>query len=157
MADPVRFVGLRVDGPDTATAIGEAVAALELPESLPAERVPGVLYNNEGELASWQNASSSPSATAQFLYEGQGHRVAQVVTQSAPTTTTIYVGNMEEVTTSGSTTTTTKYYYAAGQRIGLSVNGVIDYLASDALGSPTVALNSSGSATASELYAPYGG
>jgi RHS repeat-associated protein len=114
-------------------------------------------YNNEGELSSWQNAPSSPSTTAQFLYDGQGQRVEQSVTQGATTTTTVYVGNAEEVSTSGGTTTTTAYYYAGGKRIGLSVNGAVSYLASDGLGSATVTLNSSGSATAAQLFAPYGG
>jgi RHS repeat-associated protein len=114
-------------------------------------------YNNEGELQSWQNAPSSPTTTAQFLYDGQGQRVEQSMTQSSTTTTTVYVGDVEEVSTSGGTTTTTAYYYAGVKRIGLSVNGAISYLASDGLGSATVTLSSSGSATAAELFAPYGG
>jgi RHS repeat-associated protein len=113
-------------------------------------------YNNEGELQSWQNAPSSPTTTAQFLYDGQGQRVEQSVTQGGTTTITVYVGDKEEVSTSGSTTTTTVYYYMAGKRIGLSVNGVISYLATDGLGSATVTLSSSGSATAAQLFAPYG-
>jgi RHS repeat-associated protein len=114
-------------------------------------------YNNEGELASWQNAPSSPSTTAQFLYDGQGQRVEQSVTQAGATTTTAYVGNAEEVSTIGGTTTTTAYYYAGGKRLGVSVNGVVSYLASDGLGSATVTLNGSGIATAAQLFAPYGG
>jgi RHS repeat-associated protein len=113
-------------------------------------------YNNEGELQSWQNAPSSPSTTAQFLYDGKGERMEQAVTQGSTTTTTIYVGQVEEVSITGSTTTTTSYYYAGGKRIGLSVNGTVSYLASDGLGSANVTLNASGSATASQLYAPYG-
>ncbi len=70
-------------------------------------------------------------------------------------TTTVYVGNVEEVATSGSTTTTT-YYYANGKRIAVGVNGQISYLASDALGSATVAFGSNGTATASQLFTPYG-
>src|SRR5207249_4760523 len=54
-------------------------------------------YNNEGELASWQNTPSSPNSTAQFLYDGQGQRVEQVATQAGATTTTVYVGNVEDV------------------------------------------------------------
>jgi RHS repeat-associated protein len=114
-------------------------------------------YNNEGALQSWQNAPSSPTTSAQYLYDGQGQRVEQSVTQAGTTTTTVYVGDVEEVSTTGGTTTTTAYYYMAGKRIGLSVNGTISYLASDGLGSATVALSSSGSATAAQLFAPYGG
>jgi len=113
-------------------------------------------YNNEGELQSWQNAPSSPTTTTAFLYDGQGQRVEQSVTQSGTTTNTVYVGDVEEVSTTGATTTTTAYYYMAGKRIGLSVNGAISYLASDGLGSATVTLNGSGSATAAQLFAPYG-
>jgi len=89
-------------------------------------------YNNEGELSTWQNAPSSPSTTAQFLYDGQGQRVEQSVTQAGTTATTVYVGDVEELSTTGGTTTTTAYYYLDGKRIGLSVNGVISHLASDA-------------------------
>jgi RHS repeat-associated protein len=113
-------------------------------------------YDSQGQLTTWQNTPSSPTATAAFLTDGQGQRVAQQVTQGGTTTTTVYVGAVEEVSTSGSTTTTTAYYYAGGKRIALSVNGTISYLAEDALGSASVALSTSGSATASVLYAPYG-
>jgi RHS repeat-associated protein len=114
-------------------------------------------YNNEGELQSWQNAPSSPSTTAQFLYDGQGQRVEQSLTQSGTATNTIYVGDLEDVSTTGGTTTTTAYYYAAGKRIGLSVNGTVSYVASDGLGSDVVTLNGSGAATAAQLFTPYGG
>jgi RHS repeat-associated protein len=113
-------------------------------------------YDNEGELQNWQNAPSSPSTTTQFLYDGQGQRVEQSVIQSGTTTNTVYVGDVEEVATTGATTTTTDYYAMGGRRIGLSVNGTISYLASDALGSTTVTLSGSGSATAAQLFAPYG-
>lgn len=113
-------------------------------------------YNNEGQLSNWQNQPSSPTTTAGFLYDGQGSRVAQQVTSSGSTTTTVYVGDVEEDATTGGTTTKTTYYYANGQRFAEAVNGAFSYLASDGLGSADVALNGSGSATASVLYAPYG-
>jgi RHS repeat-associated protein len=75
----------------------------------------------------------------------------------AGTTATVYVGNPEQIATTGNSRTTTTYYYANGQRIALAVNGVFSYLASDGLGSTVVALNASGTVTASLLYAPYGG
>jgi RHS repeat-associated protein len=111
----------------------------------------------EGRLSAWQNTPSNPTSTAGFLYDNQGNRVEQQVTQSGTTTTTVYVGGLEEVATTGSTTTTTTYYYAGALRIAEAVNGVFSYLAADGLGSADVALNASGSATASVLYAPYGG
>lgn len=113
-------------------------------------------YDNEGTLAAWQNSPTSPTATASFLYDGHGNRVEQVVTQGGATTTTVYVGNLEQVATTGPTTTTTTYYYAGSARIALAINGTFSYLASDGLGSANVALNASGSATASALYQPYG-
>jgi RHS repeat-associated protein len=110
-------------------------------------------YDSEGRLVSWQGGGISD----RFLYDPQGRRVAQQATQGGATTTTIYVGGVEAVTTSGSTTTTQTYYHAGGSRIATAVNGTFTYLASDALGSPTVALNASGSAVASQLFTPYGG
>ena len=61
------------------------------------------------------------------------------------------------IATTGTTTTTTTYYYAGSTSIALAVNGVFSYLASDALGSTTVAFDASGLPTAATLYAPYGG
>jgi RHS repeat-associated protein len=110
-------------------------------------------YNSEGQLVSWQGGGVADL----FLYDCQGQRVAQQVTQGGATTTTVYVGGLEAVTTSGSTTTTRTYYYAGGLRIATAANGAFSYLASDALGSTAVALSASGGATASQLYGPYGG
>jgi RHS repeat-associated protein len=114
-------------------------------------------WDNEGRLTAWQNAPSSPTSTAQYLYDGEGNRVEQQTASGGTTTTTVYVGDLESVATTGGATTTTTYFYAAGQRIALAVNGTLSYLASDLLGSATVALNTSGTPTASQLYAPYGG
>lgn len=50
----------------------------------------------------------------------------------------------------------TAYYYAGGTRIALAVNGTLSYLASDGLGSTTVALSATGSVQAARLFAPYG-
>ena len=108
-------------------------------------------------MTSWQDRPSSPATTAAYLYDPQGQRAAQQVTQGGSTTSTVYVGDVEQVVTNGSTTTTTTYYYAGARRIALATNGTVRYLASDALGSASVALNASGSATASQLFAPYGG
>jgi RHS repeat-associated protein len=113
-------------------------------------------YDVEGRLAAWQNLPTDPTATDSFLYDGHGNRVEQVATQNGTTSTTIYVGSLEQIVTTGATTTTTTYYSAGTARIALAVNGTFGYLASDGLGSATVALNAGGSATASVLYAPYG-
>jgi YD repeat-containing protein len=113
-------------------------------------------YDAEGQLVTWQNAQSNPSTTAGYLYAGEGNRVEQQVTTGGTTTSTVYVGSIEEVATTGSQTTATTYYYAGGQRVALAVNGVFTYLASDGLGSATVALDARGNAQAVTLYAPYG-
>ncbi len=113
-------------------------------------------WDNEGRLTGWQNAPTAPTSTAQYLYDGEGNRVQQQVTSGSTTTTTTYIGALEQIAVTGGVTTTTTYYYAAGQRLALAVNGTLSYLASDLLGSATVALNGSGTPTASALYAPYG-
>ncbi|HEV2236265.1 MAG TPA: RHS repeat-associated core domain-containing protein, partial [Ktedonobacterales bacterium] len=113
-------------------------------------------YDAEGRLSAWQNAPSSPSSTDSFLYDGEGHRVQQVVTSGGATTTTVYIGRLEEVATSGATITTTTYYYAGGKRIAEAVNGTFSYLCSDMLGSALVALAANGIMQASELYIHYG-
>ncbi len=114
-------------------------------------------YDSEGRLSAWQNTQSSPTQTANYLYDGEGTRVALLTTQSGTSTTTIYVGDLEEITTSGATTTKTTYYYAGQMRVALAVNGIFTYLGDDRLGSTTVALDAAGNATASQLYAPFGG
>lgn len=114
-------------------------------------------FDVEGRLASWQSSPTSPTTTAAFLYDNQGNRVAQQVTTNGTTTTTTYVGDREQISTTGTTTTTTTYYYANGMRIGLAVNGVFSFIASDGLGSATMALaNGTATATASTLFTPYG-
>ena len=113
-------------------------------------------YDSEGRLAHWQSAPAAPGTTDDYLYDGAGERVSQQVVQNGTTTTTVYVGDVEEVAATGSTTTTTAYYYAGGRRIALAVDGVVSYLASDGLGTATVALDAGGNPEASVLYAPYG-
>ena len=119
-------------------------------------------YNAQGTLVAWHNAPSSPSTTAGFLYDAEGNRVEQQVTQNGTTTTTVYVGNLEEDKTTGTITSKTTFYYANGQRIATGLNqsasppGPISYLASDALGTVNVAVKASDSSTSATLFAPYG-
>ena len=112
-----------------------------------------------GETASiaWLTSdATSPTAQASDLYDGDGQRVEHQATAGGSTTTTVYVGDVEEVSTTGSATTTSTYYYADGERIAMAVNGQLSYLASDGLGSVSLAVDGSGSPQASVLYAPYG-
>jgi RHS repeat-associated protein len=113
-------------------------------------------YDAEGRLSSWQNQQSSPTSTANYLYDGAGNRVAMQTTQGGTTTLTAYIGTIEEVQTTGSTTQTTTYYSVGGQRIAANVNGTLYYFGYDALGSQVVVLNNSGSIVGSQLYGPYG-
>jgi RHS repeat-associated protein len=113
-------------------------------------------YDNEGRLTAWQNAPSSPTSTDSFLYDGAGNRVEQVVTSAGTSTTTLYVGDLEQLVTNGASTTSTTYYYAGSRLVAEAVNGAISYLPSDGLGSVTVALSSTGTVQAAQLYSPYG-
>jgi hypothetical protein len=79
-----------------------------------------------------------------------------VTTASAPATT-VFLGGVEQVTTSAGTTTTRTYYLADGRLIAMAADSVLTYLASDGLGSPTVAQSPSGGVLAARLYSPYGG
>ncbi|HLY32251.1 MAG TPA: hypothetical protein VKQ36_14575 [Ktedonobacterales bacterium] len=49
-------------------------------------------YDNEGRLATWANSSSSPTTTDTFLYDGEGHRIEQVVQSSTATTDLGFTG-----------------------------------------------------------------
>jgi hypothetical protein len=111
-------------------------------------------YAADGSLSTWQNAPANPTVTTSFLYDGDGNRVAQQVTQNGTATTSVYVGNLEQVITSGSTTTTQTYYYANGIRFAMAVNGVLSYLGADALGSIESA--TTGSSQSYALFDPYG-
>ncbi|HKT03554.1 MAG TPA: RHS repeat-associated core domain-containing protein [Rugosimonospora sp.] len=113
-------------------------------------------YDNEGRMSSWQDAPTAPTRTATELYDPDGTKVAQQVTGGDGTSTVVYVDGLEEVTNGPSGTTTTAYFSAGGQRIALSVNGVLSYLGSDGLGSTLVALDGAGNVTAAQLYTPYG-
>jgi RHS repeat-associated protein len=113
-------------------------------------------YDAERRLTAWQNAPTSPTSQAWFLYDGEGHRVEQYTSGGSGNHTYYLPGNVEEVTPSGSLS---KYYAASGLALGenttTSASG-ISYLASDGLGSVSEALTQTGTATGSVLYGPYG-
>ncbi|HLG64588.1 MAG TPA: RHS repeat-associated core domain-containing protein [Ktedonosporobacter sp.] len=111
-------------------------------------------YDAEGHLSTWQN-QPTPTSTVNYLYDGEGSRVASQLVNGGNTTLTSYIGNLETVVT-GSSTTTTTYYTAGALRIAEAVNGTFSYLGNDVLGSTAVALNASGQLTAAQLYGPYG-
>jgi len=111
-------------------------------------------YDNEGRLASW-TAPSGTTASDGFLYDNEGTRVLQRVSNGTITDTITFDGYTETVITGG-TPTTTKYYSANSQRVAMRTNSTLSYLLADALGSSTVALDSTGTTQAVQLFAPYG-
>src|SRR3981081_1459747 len=94
-------------------------------------------YGSESQLMSWQSSPSNPATSDRFLYDCQGKRVAQQVTQGGVPTTTVYIGGLESIPTSGGATTVKTYYQAGGRWIAMAVDGVFSYLATDGLGSAT--------------------
>jgi len=108
-------------------------------------------YDALRRLLTWQDKATAPTKTESYAYNGAGERVQQV----NGTTTTTSVGGFEEVSKTGTITNTTKYYQA-GPVTAVKVNGVFSYLVQDSLKSVSIALNASGSVTATALYAPYG-
>jgi len=111
-------------------------------------------YDNEGRLTGW-TAPTGTTATDAFLYDNAGNRVLQRVNNGTVTDTITFDGYTETVL-SGGTTTTTKYYNVNGQRVALKTGGTLSYLLSDVLGSSTIALDSTGTTQAVQLFAPYG-
>ncbi len=114
-------------------------------------------YDAERRLVQYQDAPTSPSVTAYYLYDGEGNRVQQAVVTGTGTATTTYLpGGVEEVRPDGGVT---KYYTADGLAIGLNTatdDSGISYLASDGLGSVSESLDGSGGVTSQQLFAPYG-
>lgn len=119
-------------------------------------------WDLEARLSAWQDAPTSPTTTASYLYDGEGQRVAQKVTTSGTTTSTSYIGSLAEYTTTGGTTSRTDYLYAAGKLVAEAVTSgtpsttTLTYLVTNAQGTPLEALDGSGAVTASRLYTPYG-
>jgi RHS repeat-associated protein len=109
--------------------------------------------DNGRRLTHWQNAPSSPTSTADFACDGEGNRVAQKTTVSGTTTTTDYIAGVEEQTGG----TLTKYYGISGLPTAVDVGGTISWLATDGLSSVAEAISTTGTVTAQQLFAPYGG
>ena len=116
-------------------------------------------YDNAERLTHWASFQHQvgTQSVADFLYDGSGQRVEQQRTPAnQATATTHYVlGGLEE----DSGGQLTKYLSVPGlpSAIRVGTSGALSYLASDVLGSVTVALDGAGNVTAAQLYAPYGG
>ncbi len=112
-------------------------------------------YDAERRLAHWQNTPSSPTTQDDYLYDGAGNRVEQYVNTSGPISTTAYLlGGVEEI----SNGVVTKYLGAKGlpTAVRVGTSGNLNYLATDGLGSVSVAVDGSGNVVASQLFGPYG-
>jgi RHS repeat-associated protein len=93
----------------------------------------------------------SGSATATFVYDGDGQRVKGTVAG----VTTAYIGNYYEWT--GSATTAKKYYYAGSQRIAMRTgSSTLNYLLGDHLGSTSITADSAGARVAELMYKAWG-
>ena len=93
----------------------------------------------------------SGSATATFVYDGDGNRVKDTVSGA----TTTYIGSYFEWT--GSTSTMKKYYYADSMRVAMRTgSSTVNYLLGDHLGSTAITTNSSGVKSAEIRYYPWG-
>jgi RHS repeat-associated protein len=117
-------------------------------------------YDSKGQLASW-TAQQNQTASDSFLYDAQGNRVLQhsSSTVSGVTTVTdiITFDGYTETTLSGGTTTTLTYDSLGGQRLAMQKNSnQVIYLVNDLLGSTDVAIKSSDTIVAVQLYWPYG-
>ena len=89
-------------------------------------------YTVDNRLASITNGTT----TWLFSYDGDGNRVALLVTNgTSAIQTSYYAGGAYEVTNDGTTTTTKKYYAIAGQTVAMDDGSGLKYLLTDHLGS----------------------
>ena len=110
-------------------------------------------YNAENRLATLSDAST----TWAFSYDGDGSRVAQVVTNGTNVVQTKYfaAGAYEE-TNDGTATTTKKYYSIAGQNIAMDDGSGMKYLLTDHLGSMVGVTDTTGDLISQQRYLPFG-
>ncbi len=110
-------------------------------------------YNAENRLATLSDAST----TWAFSYDGDGSRVAQVVTNGTNVVQTRYfaAGAYEE-TNDGTATTTKKYYSIAGQNIAMDDGSGMKYLLTDHLGSMVGVTDTTGDLISQQRYLPFG-
>ena len=111
-------------------------------------------YDAQGRLSSW-TAPSGISANEYLLYDNEGNLVLTGTVTPNGNTSPIDFGVTETVLTS-STTATTNYYFVDGQRVAEQVGSTFSYLIPNLEGSPTVALSSTGTVSAVQLFLPYG-
>ena len=123
-------------------------------------------YDALRRLISWQDATTSPTATGAYAYDGSGSRVWQQDTSTSggvtTTTTTTYILGIAEITSvqigqAATTTAATRFYPLAGGVSALRDATGLSYVASDQLGTPIATLNlDTGAVLGEQLRAPYG-
>jgi RHS repeat-associated protein len=92
----------------------------------------------------------SGSASATFVYDGDGRRIKSAIGTAA----TIYIGSYFEYR--GGWGSTVSYYYAGGQRVAMRSGGTVEFLMGDHLGSTSLTVDSSGGNPRELRYNPWG-
>jgi hypothetical protein len=120
-----------------------------------------VTLTKPGRLSPDRRRSVPSSASATFVYDGDGNRVKATLGG----VTTVYVGNYFEWT--GSTSTMKKYYYTGGARVAVREGMTLYYILTDhgypadsgypqdSLGSTAITVNSDGTEEVGELRTPF--
>ncbi|MCP4593679.1 MAG: hypothetical protein GY842_23330, partial [bacterium] len=95
---------------------------------------------------------------ASLTASGVQLKVEEDTTQDSETNHTTEVVSYLAVQGDGTLTVQaiTKYYYAAGQRVAMRRDGVVQYLHGDHLGSTSLSTDANGAVVARQLYYPYG-
>ncbi|GER88987.1 hypothetical protein KDW_31490 [Dictyobacter vulcani] len=114
-----------------------------------------ITYDNEGRPNTW-TAPNGTDADDQFLYDNAGNRVLERTRTGSTVTDTITFDGLTDVSITGASTSTTKYYAADGQRVAMRKDGTLTYLLPDLLSSTSVAVTSTGTIQAVQLFAPFG-
>lgn len=123
-------------------------------------------YDALRRLLSWQNASTSPTQTGSYAYDGRGERVWQQATNTSggtttATTTVQVLGKEDTITTStsstGGTTIARRNYALPGGMTATRDASGLSYAHSDTLGTPIASLLlDSATVTGTQLRTPYG-
>lgn len=107
-----------------------------------------LIYDSENRMV---KVLKGTTPIAAYIYDGDGVRVRQVLTDTG-VTATVFVKNYYEQ----SGTTITKYYYAGSQRVAVRTGSDVRYLFGDHLGSTSVSADLSGGSITRQLYKAWG-
>lgn len=114
-------------------------------------------YNSLNQLIKIRAGSSIGAVISEFLYDYDGSRVKKIDYNGTQITTTYYLGDDYTQVINSTSTTNSIYYFVNGQIVGEKVNGKKSYYLVDALGSPEVIINETGSIVSISEYLPFGG